>query len=137
VRVMLVERTSCRHGVQLKHDCSECAKTPEVARTWFPSDELDGLPLGTAEEERWRAKQWMDSAAQHARGEAYLKKERDELLRFVQVVAGRLAGMTGDMQAVWERNKMLVEGPPSLPPASGDLDSGTLSSVEPGAPKTS
>jgi len=38
---------------------------------WQPSDDLDGVKLGTAEEERRRAKGWMDTAAQHSRNEAY------------------------------------------------------------------
>lgn len=38
---------------------------------WQPSDDLDGVKLGSAEEERRRAKGWMDTAAQHARNEAY------------------------------------------------------------------
>jgi len=38
---------------------------------WQPSDDLDRITLGTAEEERRRAKNWMDTAAQHSRNEAY------------------------------------------------------------------
>ena len=41
---------------------------------WTASDELDGIKLGTAEEERHRAKLWMDTAAQHARNEEYWRK---------------------------------------------------------------
>lgn len=35
------------------------------------SDELNNIPLGTAEEERQRAKGWCDTAAQHCRNEDY------------------------------------------------------------------
>ncbi len=38
---------------------------------WQPSDDLDSVKLGSAEEERRRAKGWMDTAAQHSRNEAY------------------------------------------------------------------
>jgi len=38
---------------------------------WQPSDDLDRVTLATAEEERRRAKSWMDTAAQHARNETY------------------------------------------------------------------
>jgi hypothetical protein len=43
----------------------------DVSANWKASDELDGIRLGTAEEERERAKLWMDTAAQHLRNEEY------------------------------------------------------------------
>lgn len=39
--------------------------------TWRASAELDAVPLGSAEEERLRARGWMDTAAQHCRNEEY------------------------------------------------------------------
>jgi hypothetical protein len=46
----------------------------EQTETWTASDELDGVTLGTAEQERERAKAWMDTAARHARNEEYWRE---------------------------------------------------------------
>ncbi len=50
-------------------------------KEWQASDELDGYPLGTAEEERRRAKAWMDTAAQAYRDIDYFQNARDRLYR--------------------------------------------------------
>ena len=50
-------------------------------REWQASDELDGYTLGTAEEERLRAKAWMDTAAQNERNTDYYRNARDRLYR--------------------------------------------------------
>jgi broad specificity polyphosphatase/5'/3'-nucleotidase SurE len=42
------------------------------------SDELDGLALGTVQEERERAKNWMDTAAQHCKNEFYWKARAEK-----------------------------------------------------------
>ena len=47
---------------------------------WTTSDELNGIPLGTAQEERRRAELWMNTAADYARSAEYYKIERDKLL---------------------------------------------------------
>jgi UDP-2-acetamido-3-amino-2,3-dideoxy-glucuronate N-acetyltransferase len=44
-----------------------------VAEAATPSTALDALPIGTAEEERSRAKAWMDDAARHLRNSDYWK----------------------------------------------------------------
>jgi len=49
----------------------------EVKEGWQPSDELDGIPIGSAEQERRRAKAWMDTAAQHLRNEHYWRKRAE------------------------------------------------------------
>ena len=41
---------------------------------WKASDEMDGSALGTAEQERRSAKAWCDTAAFHARNEAYWRE---------------------------------------------------------------
>jgi len=133
VRLEPKTRLECRHGMSLKAECSTCAETPEVARTWFPSDELAGIPLGTAVEERRRAEMWMDTAAQHARGEGYFKTERDKLIRYIQIVANSIVGVGADMQKVWETNRMLVDNAPRVAPAE-NTDSGTLDIVIPVEP---
>jgi hypothetical protein len=43
-------------------------------KEWVASDELNNAPLLTAEEERLRAKVWMDTAAFHCRNEEYYRK---------------------------------------------------------------
>jgi len=43
----------------------------EVKKGWQPSDELDRIPIESPEQERRRAKAWMDTAAQHLRNEEY------------------------------------------------------------------
>jgi hypothetical protein len=48
---------------------------------WRASDVLDGAPLGSAEEERLRAKAWMDTAAQNERNTDYYRNARDRLYR--------------------------------------------------------
>jgi len=74
----IAEREHCRHGARLDSECSECVgegSTTDEKRRWRPSDELDGLPLGTAEEERQRAKAWMDTAAQNQRNADYWRRQ--------------------------------------------------------------
>jgi hypothetical protein len=63
---------------------------------WKFSDELDGLKLGTAEEERHRAKLWMDTAAQHGRNEEYWRnrcRKAEEVINEFVKQAGK-AGYT-------------------------------------------
>lgn len=46
-----------------------------VAEAASPSTALDALPLGTAEEERFRAKAWMDDAARYCRNSDYWERQ--------------------------------------------------------------
>jgi len=65
---------------------------------WKCSDELDGLKLGTAEEERQRAKLWMDTAAQHGRNEDYWRnrcRKAEEIVNEFMKRASK-AGYTGE-----------------------------------------
>jgi len=63
----------------------------DVRANWKASDELDGIKLGTAEEERQRAKLWMDTAAQHGRNEDYwrnrCRKAEEVIHEFVKQAA--------------------------------------------------
>ena len=70
---------------------------------WKASDEMDGSALGTAEQERRSAKAWCDTAAFHARNEAYwreraLAAERTPLVDRVRglllVAASAAIGLT-------------------------------------------
>ena len=67
---------------------------PEMFATKF-ADELDAIPLGTAEEERQRAKLWLEDAGRYARNEAYWREKRaypaEECVRML----GRLLGFCG------------------------------------------
>jgi hypothetical protein len=53
----------------------------DPTRKWQPSDELDGVALGTAEEERTRAKAWMESSAQFLRDAQFWQGEAQRLYR--------------------------------------------------------
>lgn len=68
---------------------------PEMFATKF-ADELDAIPLGNAQEERQRAKLWMEDAGRYARNEAYWRDKRaypaEECVRML----GRLLGFCGD-----------------------------------------
>jgi len=48
--------------------------------------QLDAAPLGTAEEERARAKAWMDTAAQHLRNEEHWRERAEKSERVLEVV---------------------------------------------------
>lgn len=67
---------------------------------WKPSDELDSIPLGTPEEERSRAKQWMDQAAANQRDVDYWRDKRaypaEECVRLQK------AAYDADMQDAWD-----------------------------------
>ena len=58
-------------------------------KPWMASDELDGIKLGTAEEERARAKAWMDGAAQHLRNEEFWRREAERLYRICKAAERR------------------------------------------------
>jgi hypothetical protein len=53
---------------------------------YLPSDELDGLALGTAEEERRRAKGWMDSSAEFLANAEFWRGEAQRLYRLMKRV---------------------------------------------------
>ena len=67
---------------------------------WKPSDELDAIPLCTPEEERARAKQWMDQAAANQRDADYWRDKRaypaEECVRLQR------AAYDVDMQEAWD-----------------------------------
>jgi hypothetical protein len=63
----------------------------DVRANWKASDELDGIKLGTAEEERERAKLWMDTAAQHLRNEDYW---RHRCVKAEQLINDFVKGLT-------------------------------------------
>jgi hypothetical protein len=54
-------------------ETSESGTSQAPASNWKWSDELDGYTLGTAEEERKRAKGWMDTAGQEAKNTDYYR----------------------------------------------------------------
>jgi hypothetical protein len=58
-------------------------------KPWTPGDELDGIALGTAEEERKRAKAWMDTAAQGLRDAEFWMKEAARLYRICKAAERR------------------------------------------------
>jgi hypothetical protein len=66
------------------------AQLPD-SRPWQSSDELDGIAVGTPEEERKRAKDWMDVAAQHLRNEEFWRGEAQRLYRLCKLAHRELA----------------------------------------------
>lgn len=69
-----------------------------------PSDELDKIPLGTAQEERQRAKNWFNSYAQESRNTAYY---RDYRQREVTDVNKQLSLTTEHLDSVNRRVRSL------------------------------
>lgn len=103
---LLVNRITERYTadsveVQIAHLAQDAA-VPEMLKAPSFSDELDATPLGTAQEERLRAKLWMEDAARYARNEAYWREKRaypaEECVRmlggllFPSVIEGQLHG---------------------------------------------
>ena len=56
----------------------------ETEKKWQPSDELDGVAIGTADEERKRAKAWMDSSAQFLGDAHFWQGEAQRLYRLMK-----------------------------------------------------
>lgn len=46
-----------------------------LRKDWRPGDELDGIPIDTAERERIRAKAWMNTAGEYARNADYWREQ--------------------------------------------------------------
>lgn len=99
--------------------------------TWRASEGLDAVPIGSAEEERMRARAWMDTAAQHCRNEEYW---RDRAIKAEQGPAH--PGLAEDMRSVHAKLDELLTlarpapfvdvGPtPSLPSLSRLIGGGT------------
>jgi hypothetical protein len=53
-------------------------------KEWLASDELDAIPLADAETERYRAKSWMDCAAQFCRDSEYWRNRFRKLEEFCE-----------------------------------------------------
>lgn len=62
---------------------SELTSEAALCDQYKASEQLDGLVMGTAEEERQRAKAWMDTAAQHCRNEEYWRERAKRVERNV------------------------------------------------------
>ena len=100
------ERVTDDEVEYIRADASEPSKAepaPEQApeRVWKASDELDGIPIETAENERRRTKAWMETAAFHARNEEYWRGPCD------QRVADALDA-AADRADVWVRTTLEI-----------------------------
>ena len=69
------------------------------------SDALNMVPIGSSEEERDRAKSWMNFAAQQCRNCDYYKNQRDRALDIME----RLCRTFGDSAMAIEAEKLLEE----------------------------
>lgn len=81
---------------------------PEMFATKF-ADELDAIPLGTAQEERQRAKLWMEDAGRYARNEAYWREKRAyPAEECVRMLVDEIAAQGGCKEPLTEKCHKLI-----------------------------